>query len=355
MRVLILPRYEPKGASSRYRFYQYISHLKTQRWFIEVKPLLSNNYIKYLYEDYQLPLFEIILSYIKRMILLIRKRKFDIIWIQQEAFPWIPFWFEKFFLNGKAKIVTDYDDAFFHRYDLHNLKVIRLFLGKKIDNVMKISDLVLAGNNYIAERAAKSGANKIVVFPSVVDTYKFKPGFNSANKRFTIGWIGTPGTSKYLLEISNALKNVANGDVEIVLVGAGNIRIDGITFSVRRWEESIEVEEINNFDVGIMPLPDTPWERGKCGLKLIQYMSCGKPVVGSPVGVNKEIIIDGFNGFKAKSNEEWLKYLNLLKSDKNLRLELGKNGRKFVEENFSLINNEEKLIKYFSDLISEKD
>ncbi|PIW70439.1 MAG: glycosyl transferase family 1, partial [Ignavibacteriales bacterium CG12_big_fil_rev_8_21_14_0_65_30_8] len=108
---------------------------------------------------------------------------------------------------------------------------------------------------------------------------------------------------------------------------------------------------ISKFDVGIMPLPDNPWERGKCGFKLIQYLSCKVPVIGSPVGVNRDIILNGLNGFQANSSDEWIKYLRMLKNDKELALNMGENGRKFVEEKYSLQRNVVKLTNYFNEIL----
>ena len=118
-----------------------------------------------------------------------------------------------------------------------------------------------------------------------------------------------------------------------------------------QWDENTEVEEISKFDIGIMPLPDNPWERGKCGFKLIQYLSCNVPVIGSPVGVNKDIIINGVNGFQANSTDEWIKYIRLLKNDKELMLKMGRNGRRFVDMKYSLQKNAVKIIDYFSELL----
>ena len=106
--------------------------------------------------------------------------------------------------------------------------------------------------------------------------------------------------------------------------------------TIRDWDEATETGEIGKFDVGIMPLPDNPWERGKCGFKLIQYMACGKPVVASPVGVNREIVVDGVNGFLASSHDEWVRALERLKSDPELRRTMGANGRRMVEEKYCL-------------------
>ena len=124
MKILILPRYENLAASSRYRFYQYIPELKKIGWDITVKPLLSNNYVKHLYFNNPLKFGEILKGYLNRIYNLLRKSKYDIVWLQQEALPWVPHFFETLLLNSNTKLVTDYDDAFFHRYDLHKQKFI---------------------------------------------------------------------------------------------------------------------------------------------------------------------------------------------------------------------------------------
>ena len=145
---------------------------------------------------------------------------------------------------------------------------------------------------------------------------------------FTIGWIGSPGTSKYLMLIEDVLKELSiDKDFRINLIGAHKININGVNINYIKWDENTEVEEISKFDVGIMPLPDNPWERGKCGFKLIQYSSCNIPVIGSSIGVNKDIIINGVNGFQANSTDEWIKYIRLFKQDKKLSLKMGYNGR----------------------------
>jgi len=220
MKILILPRYEPLAASSRYRFYQYIPYLNAQGWEITVKPLLSENYIKYLYDKSPLPIRDIIRGYFNRIIQLLNKKNYDLIWLQQELFPWIPSVLENLLVRGNIKIVADYDDAFFHRYDQSKNWYIKNLLKNKIDSVMKYADMVLAGNNYLFERAKLSNEN-VKLFPTVVDINKFKNPNPIKNDFFTIGWIGSPGTAKYLKIIEDALEEVSlDKDIRISLIGA---------------------------------------------------------------------------------------------------------------------------------------
>jgi len=254
-------------------------------------------------------------------------------------------------VRGNIKIVADYDDAFFHRYDQSKNLIIRSLLRNKIDSVMKYADMVLAGNKYLFERAKLSNEN-VKLFPTVVDINKFKNLNPIKNDFFTIGWIGSPGTAKYLKIIEDALEEVSlDKDIRISLIGANKVDLNCLSVNHIKWNEHIEVEEISKFDVGIMPLPDSPWERGKCGFKLIQYMSCNIPVIGSPVGVNREIIINGVNGFQANSTDEWIKYIRLLKDDRDLGLKMGKMGRKLIEDKYSLQSNVVKIIDYFNELL----
>lgn len=354
MKILILTRYDYDGSSSRYRFFQYLKVLEAQSWKYEIKPLLSNNYIKYLYKNSSFPLAEIILGYLKRFFILLRKNDYDLIWLEQEAFPWIPSFFEIPFLKGKPKLVVDYDDAIFHRYDLHKNYFIRLLLKKKIDVVMSVADIVLAGNDYLAERAQKSNAKRIEFFPTVVDTEKFKKLEVQKDNIFTVGWLGSPSTAKYLKMLEEVFANLYKaGNIKFRFVGTGNITFNNLSYDIIEWSEEKEVEELSKFDVGIMPLVDGPFERGKCGFKLIQYLACEIPVVGSPVGINDKIIQHGINGFKATNNSEWIEYLMILKNNPELRRNMGIAGRKMVEENYSLKVNSKKIIDLMKNIMTK--
>ena len=161
----------------------------------------------------------------------------------------------------------------------------------------------------------------------------------SRNQRplFTIGWIGSPSTARYLRDIAPALAQVCwDGRARVRLVGSGPVDLPGVPVDVVAWREETEVDEIRGFDAGIMPLPDEPWARGKCGFKLIQYMACGLPVVASPVGVNAEIVEDGGNGFLARDAGEWVAALARLMGDAALGGRLGKAGRRKVEARYCL-------------------
>ncbi len=351
MKILVLTRYSQLGSSSRYRFYKYIPLLQQKGFDFTVHELLGDNYINSLYNKTHLPIYEIIKKYVQRIFILLAKNRYDIIWLQQEAFPWIPSIFERALLKTNIPIVVDYDDAFFHRYDRHNSKIVRFFLKNKIDKIMIHSNVIVAGNQYLADRAIKNGSKKVVILPTVIDINLYHTRFQSEKKTFTIGWIGSPHNAKYILSIQSALKEVFNkGDVKIILVGSGEIKIDSLQLEIKKWNESTEVEEIRNFDVGIMPLEDNYWERGKCGFKLIQYMACSIPVIASPVGVNTKIVKHGVNGFLAENDNEWIKYFLILKSNEKLRTEMGRNGRTLVEENFTLQITSPQLEQIFRDV-----
>ena len=263
--------------------------------------------------------------------------KYDLLWIEKEVFPWLPFFFEKALVPA-IPYVADYDDAIFHQYDIHPRQIVSRLLGRKIDEIMANAAVVTAGNEYIASRARKAGAKRVEIIPSVIDLSKY-PGIMGKTEEgsFMIGWIGSPSTAKHLLEAEAALKQVCkNHGGKVVLVGAGENPFSGLMATIQDWDEATETREIGNFDVGIMPLPDNTWERGKCGFKLIQYMACGKPVVASPVGVNREIVVEGVNGFLASTQQEWVEALLRLKADPKLRRAMGEKGRRMVEEKYCL-------------------
>ena len=175
------------------------------------------------------------------------------------------------------------------------------------------------------------------MLPTVVDTVCYKVLKKTVTNALTVGWIGSPSTASYLKGISKPLSILGESqDVRLVVIGGKAPCIKNVDVIELPWNEDDEVNEINNFDIGVMPLPDSPWERGKCGFKLIQYMACGLPVIASPIGVNSEIIEHGVNGFLVETDEEWESSLRTLMGDPELRHRMGQAGRAKIERQNSL-------------------
>lgn len=337
MKVLLLSRYGPLGASSRVRFLQYLPYLESQGLEIIVKPLLSDSYVQALY-DGDSRWLEVFKGYMARLVALFSAKRFDVVIIEKELFPFVPAIAERFLKLTGVPYCVDYDDALFHRYDCHSSPWVRRLLGQKIDTVMRHANCVTAGNQYLAERARKAGAKKVEIIPTVVDTDRYQLKSPSNSKILTVGWIGTPQTSRYLrplLPVFESLKQ--KFPVRFVAVGANPEDFEGTPVETWRWTEGSEVHSVQQFDIGIMPLVDSYWERGKCGYKLIQYLACGVPVVASPVGVNCEIVKEGENGMLASSVEEWHQALGAMLEAGPSRLgEMGSAGRALVVGWYSL-------------------
>jgi glycosyltransferase involved in cell wall biosynthesis len=335
MKILMMTRYGPAGASSRVRFYQFLPDLETRGFEIEIAPLFPDTYVDDLYRSQPRPLFRVIKWYFERSARLTAFSRYDLVWLQGEIFPFLPAWTEEW-LGRQLPYVVDYDDAIFHRYDLNRWGPVRLFLGEKIDRVMRSATLVTVGNAYLGNRARMAGARCVVEIPSTVDIDRYRPDREFGTNSFTIGWIGSPITEHYLRLVEGPLRVMSQeAGVRITLIGASKNPFDAIPVDVRPWSTDTEVAELRQIDVGIMPLPDAPWERGKCGYKLIQYMACAKPVVASPVGANREIVQDGRSGFLAHDSFGWIESLRRLRRDLQLRRYMGAEGRRRVEMNYS--------------------
>jgi len=338
MKILFLTKYDRCGASSRYRFFQYYERLEKAGFTCHTAELFNQNYVTHLYQGSFLKYLDALQSFFKRLLILIKLKNFDILIIEKEIFPYFPAIFESFIKNLDIPIIVDYDDALFHQYDCHQLRIIRHILGSKIASVMRCADLVTVGNSYLAEYALKVGAPWVEILPTTIDLEKYKSiKKHTKAKTVKIAWIGTPKTEHYLQEINLALESVAlRYPIELHVIGGRSTSIPSVTVNICPWTEATEVSELLECDIGIMPLPNEPWEWGKCGLKLIQYMACGLPVIASPVGVNTEIVIHGVTGFLASTHEEWFCTLKTLIEDTELRIQMGEAGRQRVEQYYCL-------------------
>ena len=339
MRVLYLTKYSRKAASSRLRSYQYFPYLEEQGFEITVKPLFNDIYLDNLYQGKK-SIGNVVLCYLKRFFLLFTILKYDKVVIEKELFPYLPAFAERVMAFLNVRYIVDYDDAIFHNYDLSKSKLIRFFLSKKIDKVMKYSGFVIAGNDYLATRAKNAGAKNVIQIPTVIDIdrYHCKQLYDN-NKPLVIGWIGSPSTFKYIKNIFPALEKVIQDNTVLLhLIGMSKKNDANSQILYIPWEENTEVDYICQFDIGIMPLENTPWELGKCSYKLIQYMGCGIPVVASSIGMNNQVVEDGSNGFLVENEAEWIEKISVLLNDPLLRKTFGKKGRLKVEQEFSIQN-----------------
>jgi len=336
LKVLLLSRYARMGASSRVRTLQYLPRLAAQGLEVTVSPLLSDRYLTARYAGGRLDLADLARAYGRRVMALLSAKNYDLVWLEIEMLPWLPALAEWLIAKSGVPYAVDYDDAWFHRYGLSRHWPVRALLGGKIDAVMRHARLVVAGNGYLAARAAGVGAGDVAVVPSAVDTARFHPPGTRAAGPFTVGWIGSPSTTGYLHLLKGAMARLTRDHgFRFVLVGAGPLA-EGLGAERQAWSEETEVSAIQSFDAGISPLHDGPWERGKCGFKTIEYMACGKPVVVSPVGVHTDIVQPGENGFLANSEDEWMAALLKLRDDTALAAAMGANGRRLALERYCL-------------------
>jgi glycosyltransferase involved in cell wall biosynthesis len=332
--VLALTRYERLGASSRIRFLQFMPALEQQGFTFDVQPLLDNDYVRSLYGGPPVGAGSLLRSYGRRFRALHRRMKYDLIWLEKEALPWLPTWMEIARLEG-IPYVVDYDDAWFHRYENHWLSPL---LGHKIDAVMRVAHTVVAGNDYLARRARQAGARHVEIVPTAIDLDRYRDlPVARGSEAVTIGWIGIPLNAHYLTIIEPALRAVAaDAPIKLHVVGAPvPPELAGIPAESFAWSEDSEIARIAAFDIGIMPLHDTPWERGKCAYKLLQVMAAGKPVIASLVGANAQVVQHGVNGFLANTTEEWTQALRALAADPELRRRMGAQARRTVEDRYS--------------------
>ena len=342
MNIIFLTKYGNLAASSRLRAYQYQNKIESSKIKVDVQPLLSNSYLEKKFNNKPVSLFYLVYLFIKRLFFLFRLGKYDVIVIHIELFPFIPPVFEWVLFRTNKKIYFDFDDAVFHNYDLSENFFIKLFLSNKIKYLMKMSDGVIVGNKYIQNYARNAGSKNILILPTVIDIDKYANNPNNSinNENFTIGWIGSPSTTKYLDIVKAPLSKLGQvAPVTLYLVGADSeykISVDNIKIISVPWSEIKEQEALKEFDLGIMPLYDNPWDKGKCAFKLIQYMASFLPVVASDIGMNSDIIHNSENGFLATTSDDWFDSFYKAYSDRELRKEMGNNGRKLVEKDFTI-------------------
>lgn len=310
-------------------------------------PLFSDDYVLSLQQNRR-KMAAVLRSYAQRFMTLFNARDFDLLWIEKELLPWLPAGFEQALLSTRVPYVLDYDDAVFHYYDQHKSSIVRRLLGEKHPALMRGAVLVVAGNDYLADVARKAGAKRVAVLPTVIDLERYQliqRNSVSSNNLPCVGWIGQRSTAEFLLPFSPLFQRLsATGKVKFAAIGADASSL-GLPMESIPWSEESEVTSMQQFDIGIMPLVDGPFERGKCGYKLIQYMACGLPVVASPVGVNRQIVEHGVNGFLAETVEEWETVLNTLIADAALRQRMGQAGRAKVEQQYCIQVTGPKLVE----------
>jgi len=347
MKVLFLTQTSELGPSSRYRVYQYLDYFRREGIDCDVSPAISSrHYQKVYFTDNPLkkiPYFGLV--FLKRLAGLRFIKNYDIIFLQREILPKFYPVFEKAIYRMNNRIIFDFDDSIFMVPPQRDNLLFKLRYKNSIPEILKASSYIITGNNYLKNYALRFNRN-VIVIPTSIDTDKYiiKRKASKEKDKIIIGWTGSHSTAFYLEQLKGVFKALSQKyKISLHIIGADGCRVEGVNVIIKKWSLEKEVGDLQELDIGIAPLIDDEWAKGKCGLKILQYMGVGIPCVSSSVGVNAEIIVDGANGFLAKTENEWIEKLSLLIEDETLRKRLGAAGRATVEKNFSLKENAPKL------------
>jgi glycosyltransferase involved in cell wall biosynthesis len=349
------------SASERYRIYQFLPYFERAGFACTVRPFVTRKLFRAIQAERLAPkLFLTPFCITRRLLDLLLTPGFDAVVIHREAFPFLSPAVERMFLRRHRRVIFSFDDAIHVGHqDTPNQKyswMYRLKYGSGVNEVMRASVHVIAGSDALAKHALQFN-QKVSVVPTVVDLNRYpyeEPRVKV--EPITIGWVGSRSTSPYLLEVVSALRKLSEahpGKVRFRLWGHPSRRLDLPDFESLPFSLNSEIQDLRSIDIGIMPMPDTSWTRGKCSFKAIQYMACGIPTVVSPVGMATKVVTHGMNGFWARNEEEWFVYLDQLVRDENLRRRFSEAGRQTVEQEYSLQTWGPRLTALFDEILAE--
>lgn len=348
-----------RSPSQRYRFEQYMPYWEQKGFSVAYAALLGERDDRLLYAPgawvQKAGVFA--RAWTARRKHVAQAAKADLIFIQREAFMTGSVRFERALARTGKPLVFDFDDAIW-LLDVSeaNKRLSWLKDPSKTARIIRMADLVIAGNEYLADHA-RQFHQRVEVIPTVVDTerYPLPPAAPARQGPVIIGWTGSYTSLTHLrgaLPMLELLYQRLGDRVRFRVISDRDLVVPGLPIENVRWRSTTEAEDLAAIDIGIMPMPDDEWSKGKCGFKGLQYMALGKAVVLSSVGVNSTIIQDGINGFLAGSTNEWLDKLEKLVHDGELRARMGAQARRTVEERYSVNAWKDRYLHLFNELLN---
>jgi len=339
-RVLVLTRYGRLSPTTGIRFLQFIEQFErggTVDLGFDVAPLLEDHSLQRFYDAGTRNPAYLAKRYAKRVGLLLKSRRYELLWIEKELFPGFPALAERALAALGVKVVVDYDDAAYCWYRDHPIWLVRTFLSRKIDAVCRAAALVITGNETLAAYAREAGAGKVAIVASVIDTKKYDLSRSAGNAgAFVVGWIGTPSNVRYLEIFKVALTDMAAGpNFTFLTIGAPAQLFAGVPQEAHPCSAETEIELLGRCDCMVAPLAGGAFESGKCGFKVIQGMAAGLPVIASPIGVIKDIISHGENGFLAENAAQCGDIMRQLRADSSMRRRIGEKARATIAQFYS--------------------
>lgn len=360
MRVLFVPSSSARVAASRTRAFAYVPHLERRGVTASVFPVLSDGASRetLFSPTYRLPrklvyYARVVIEKLARSLVVLGAAPFyDVLYFQRAAFP---LWFARFIRLLNPRMVFDFDDAIFMADPTSNEggffgRLKHRLKAAEVEAMVQTCRCVIVENSYLRDYASRHCPD-VRVIAGPVDTGRYRFRRRAAGERVVIGWVGSPSTAPFLTMPQAALRALtADGRVEVRLVGAGDFRFEGVPAVYLDWSPEVEARELEGFDIGLMPMPDNDWTRGKLGHKMLLYMSSGAVTAASFTPTTASVLMDGVNGVIVRGEDEWLPKLSALCSDEHLRARMATAARSTAEESFSMDMAVERLAAVLDDL-----
>lgn len=342
--------YPIEGASARFRVFQYVPYLSGQGVRTTVYAFWGSKAFRLLYRPGHLAEkgIELLKGTGNRIGHLMAAKRGDVLFIHRECYPIGPAILEELLRVHNLPIIYDFDDAIYLPENGQKSWLIsKLKMPGKVSTIIKLSSCIIAGNETLREYALQYNPN-VGVIPTSIDTklYTPRPDGPRYNEKVVIGWMGSPTTVRFLSSLNEVISAIGKmfKNIEFHFVGGFDETLRGPITTFNNWRLGTEVQDLQSFDIGIMPLWDDAWARGKCAFKAIQYMAVGIPAVVSPVGVAKEVVVDGVTGFHARSTTEWIEKLAELIREEKARKSMGERARERVLREYSVDVNAPKFL-----------
>ncbi|GEO03207.1 hypothetical protein AAE02nite_08710 [Adhaeribacter aerolatus] len=351
--LFVVPYPQDKAPSQRFRFEQYLRFLEEKNWSYKFASFLDENTWQILYKPghTRQKVWGILKGFLKRFFLLFSVPAYDYVFIHREATPIGPPWFE--WLVAKVlrkKIIYDFDDAIWIPNTSENNKIVAgIKWHHKVSAICRWAYIVSCGNNYLRDYARQFNPNA-VVNPTTIDTINLHNRVkDQRTPAVIIGWTGTHSTMKYLDQVVPVLQKLEERyafEFWVISNQQPDLPVKSLVY--KPWRKETEIKDLGMFNVGLMPLEDDPWAKGKCAFKALQYMALGIPALVSPVGMNTEVVESGVNGYICNSSDEWYGALEHLMQDPEARIRLGRAARQKIEKDYAVTANRDNFLGLFA-------